>query len=327
MVHGRTELAAATAPPLRLALFALAVVGAMAGFGVLVMHATSDPLADVHAYYDAATRLNAGDPLYEQPASADEAAFYRYPPLLAIVFRPLALLPFPVAAAAWELVVVGSLVLLVLRFGPRRESTWLALGILALPIGWSVAIGQAQVPVTLLMALGSPAAIALAAQIKLLPALLALWWIGRHDWAALARFAAWSVGLVLVQLVLEPRGTVDFVGATSLDQVGTAVRNLSPYAASPLLWAVLVAAGALVVTLLAPTRWGWAAAVALAVLASPRLLVYMLMALIAGLRAPNAGGAGRRSRAPGSDVRPRPARGRPTAPGSDGPPTSPAGPR
>ena len=48
-----------------------------------------------------ATRLNAGQPLYAQPAGVDEAAFYRYPPLLAIVFRPLALLPFEAAAAVW----------------------------------------------------------------------------------------------------------------------------------------------------------------------------------------------------------------------------------
>ena len=67
-----------------------AVVGLLLGIETVVLHLTTDPLADVHAYYDAGARLNAGQPLYDQPATTDEADFYRYPPLLAILFRPLA---------------------------------------------------------------------------------------------------------------------------------------------------------------------------------------------------------------------------------------------
>ena len=67
-----------------------AVVGLLLGIETVVLHLTTDPLADVHAYYDAGARLNAGQPLYDQPATTDESDFYRYPPLLAILFRPLA---------------------------------------------------------------------------------------------------------------------------------------------------------------------------------------------------------------------------------------------
>src|SRR5687767_13996334 len=49
---------------LDLATFALAVIGALAGIGVAWMHVVNDPLADAHAYYEAASRLNAGQPLY-----------------------------------------------------------------------------------------------------------------------------------------------------------------------------------------------------------------------------------------------------------------------
>lgn len=42
--------------------------------------------------------------------------------------------------------------------------------------------------------------------------------------------------------------------------------------------------GVLATLHLAPTRWGWAAAVALSVLATPRLVSYMLMTLLAALR-------------------------------------------
>jgi hypothetical protein len=60
--------------------------------------------------------------------------------------------------------------------------------------------------------------------------------------------------------------------------------NLSPFASSPLLWAALVVVGVAFAWRLARTRWGWAAAVALSVLASPHLFSYMLMSLLACLR-------------------------------------------
>lgn len=271
----------------RLAWFVAAAVGALAGISTLWLHLTTDPLADVRAYYDAGTRLNEGLPLYPPDADPNAAEFYRYPPLLAIAFRPLALLPYPAAAAIWEALVIASLVGTLWWIGLRRREVWLAVGVLGLPIAWSVAVGQAQVPLTFLTALGSPWAIALAANLKLFPALVALWWIGRREWRALGLFAAWVAGLVLVQLVLEPQAMVDFLGTLTLQQVGE-VRNLSPYALSPVLWAVLVGAGVLLTLRLAPGRWGWAAAVALSVLATPRLLSYMLMTFLAAMRVPKA---------------------------------------
>lgn len=270
----------------RLGIFALAVLGGLAGLFTLWYHLTTDPLADVRAYYDAGARLNAGLPLYPADADPNSAEFYRYPPLLAIVFRPLALLPFPAAAAIWEAVIIASLAGTLWWVGLRRRQTWLAVGILGLPVAWCVAIGQAQVPLTFLTALGAPWSIALATNLKLLPALVALWWIGRRDWRALRVFAAWMAGLALVQLVLAPQATLDFLATLTLEQVGD-VRNISPYAASPFLWAVLAGASVVLALRLAPTRWGWAAAVALSVLATPRLLVYMLMTLLAALCDPS----------------------------------------
>ena len=86
-------LAAFDTPNVRRVLVVAALVGLVLGIQTVILHLTTDPLADVHAYYDAGARLNAGLPLYEQPATTNENEFYRYPPLLAILFRPLALLP------------------------------------------------------------------------------------------------------------------------------------------------------------------------------------------------------------------------------------------
>jgi len=266
-------------------LLAAAWLGTLIGFDTLRVHLQTDPLADVHAYYDAGARLNAGQPLYEQPAGTDDPSFYRYPPLLAILFRPLALLPFDTAARIWEAVLIAALVMTVVRMGPRDRWTWLVLGWLAAPIAWSLAVGQAQVAVTFLLAVGAPWAVALAANLKVLPALVAVFWIGRRDWGALGRFAIAMAVLGLVSLLLEPAATVAYLSFPGLDQVGD-VRNLSPYQFSPLLWLALVVALAIVAWRRAPGHAGWLLAVSLSVVASPRLLMYMLSTLAAGKAGP-----------------------------------------
>ena len=281
-----TTIPTRTRPVSRLS-FALAVIGALAGVAILWLHLTTDPLVDVHAYYEAAARLNAGQPLYPPHQDVNGPFAYFYPPLFAILFRPLALLSFDAAAAIWEAVVIASFVVTVWWIGPRRGETWLAIGMLGLPIAWSLAIGQAQVPLTLLTVIGAPWSIALAANLKLFPALIALWWIGRREWRKLGVFAAWIAGLALLQLVLAPQATIDFLASLTLHEVG-AVRNYSPYAVSPLLWGLLVVAGVGVVLRLAPTRWGWGAAVVLSVVSTPRLLTYMLMTILSALRVPDA---------------------------------------
>ena len=260
----------------------IATVGLLAGLDTLLLHLDSDPLADVHAYYDAGARLNAGAPLYPLQADPNAPGFYRYPPLLAILFRPLSLLPFPAAATIWEALVVVAFLLTLRRLGVSRPSTWIALSLLAFPTAWALVIGQAQVPVTYLLTVGSPAAVALAANLKILPLLAAVYWLGRRDTRSLARLAAWLLALGLVQLVLEPSGSIAFLGTLNTGQVGD-VRNLSPYALSPMLWAVLVAAGAALALALSRTRIGWAAAVALGIFAAPRLLAYSFATLLAGL--------------------------------------------
>ena len=278
------RLAAFDTPNVRRVLAGAAVLGLALGIQTLVLHLSTDPLADVHAYYDAGTRLNAGLPLYDQPATTNDNEFYRYPPLLAIVFRPLALLPFEAAAALWEAFLVVCLALTVARLALNRR-TLLVLGMLALPTLWSLAVGQAQIVVTLLMAFGSPVALALAAHLKIFPALAAIWWLGGRDVRSFAWFVAWVAAIGVVQLVLEPAGTLAFPSSLGLEQVGN-VENRSLYAYSPIAWAVAVVAGTVVAWRLAPTRYGWVAAVALSVLATPRLLIYQLSTLVAALREP-----------------------------------------
>lgn len=273
-------------PRIRLVLRFAMLVGLALGIETALLHLLTDPLADVHAYYDAGVRLNAGEPLYDQPAGVDEAAFYRYPPLLAILFRPLALLPFGLAAAIWMAAIAAMFAATLVRIDIRRPVPLFAVCALALPIGWSLVIGQAQVAVTLLLAIGAPWSIAVATNLKLFPILVAVWWLGRRRWRAVGELLVWLVVLAVVQLVLEPAGTLAYPTFLRLDQVGNVV-SLSPYAISPWLWAVLLVAGGALALWAAPRRWGWAAAVTLSVLASPRLLLYQISSLVAATREPD----------------------------------------
>ncbi len=246
-----------------------------------MLHATTDPLADARVYYDAGARLNAGMPLYATDA-VNSIGLYLYPPLLAIVFRPLALLPFPVVATIWEALMIASLGLTIRRLGVR-EPVVLAIGWLALPTLWAVSIGQAEPMITLLLTIGTPAAIAIAGHLKLIPWVAAIYWIARRDVRALTRCVAWIAALALVQLLLEPQASLAYLQLTWLSPA-LDVRSISPFAIHPLLWAATVAVLVTLAVATARSRYGWPAAVALAVLAYPRLLVYQLMSLLAVLR-------------------------------------------
>jgi hypothetical protein len=270
----------------RLVLIAASVLGLIIGLDTLVLHLRLDPLADVRAYYDAGARLNAGLPLYVQTATTDDPGFYRYPPLLAIAFRPLALLPYETAALIWEAFLIVLFVGTLVRLGLRNEWTWIVSGWLAAPIAWSLAVGQAQVAVTFLVALGAPWAVALAGHLKILPVIVVIYWLGRRDWRAVGRFVAWFVGLSVLTFILEPAGTIAFIGFSGLAQVGD-VQNRSLYAISPVLWGVFVVALLGLALRYAPTRAGWALAVASSVLVSPRLLLYQLSTLQAAVRPPD----------------------------------------
>jgi hypothetical protein len=276
-----------------LALFALAVLGAAAGFAVAWMHVLGDPLADAHAYFDAATRLNEGKALYPAGLDPNHNQIYLYPPLLAQLLRPLALLGYGPFSLIWELIVVATFVWLLQHLGVRNRSTWIAVGLLGVPIGWALTIAQAHIPMTLLMALGQPWSIAVAANLKLFPALIALYWLGRRDWESLLAFLVWSVLIVVAQLLLDFNNTVGFVNAIGLGQVGEPglLRNFSIYTISPIGWVAALFVGCLAILAAARTRWGWAVAVIVATLAPPRLLVYMLSSLLAGVRPPKEAGA------------------------------------
>lgn len=265
-------------PAARLAAFGLAVFGLLIGIPVFLNHVGSDPLGDAHAYYLAGQRLNQGVPLYHQPG-ATIAETYLYPPLLAILWRPLALLPMDTALAIWEVILVGAL--LVTFRGVRRDRRILLLaGMLTLPIGWAIAIGQAEVLIAGLLSIATPFTVAFAGNLKIFPALAAMFWLVTGDRRQLIRFVGWGLALVGFQFVLEPANTLAYLQFEWLQPV-LGVRSFSPLVIHPLAY---VAVLAVLVALIARYRrhaLAWPLTVTLVVLAYPRLLLYQLTTLLA----------------------------------------------
>ena len=98
-------------------LFTACLLGALAAPAALLITDPGEPLRDLHAYYDAGARLNAGEPLYDPAGDPDGTTFYRYPPLVAILFRPLALLPYELVRLLWAGLVAATFALTLRRVG------------------------------------------------------------------------------------------------------------------------------------------------------------------------------------------------------------------
>ena len=96
--------------PVGLARFAwfslILLLGLMCLFQVLNFLNFAD--MDFRIYYDASMALRRGDDMFAA-WNPDSPLTYIYPPLLAILFMPLTLMPLEVAAALWTVLSMGLL--------------------------------------------------------------------------------------------------------------------------------------------------------------------------------------------------------------------------
>jgi hypothetical protein len=231
-----------------------------------------EPLADQRVYVDASRSLfEEGDP-YARNAGLHFEHHYRYPPMLALAMPVLRWIWFPLLA-------LGLAVPLILRFrtgGLRGLLFPIHLGGTLLG---NLVNGNAQGVVMGLTSLApiariGPPLVAVAAWIKLYPALVVVWWLGRRDLVALRRFGITFVALGLVQLPWLP----EFV-EYSRTQTGIP-SQLSLRSLGPVVWVMAIAALAVVTFVRARREDGWRWCVLLQVVTLPRLLVYNLPLLL-----------------------------------------------
>ncbi|MFE9421357.1 glycosyltransferase 87 family protein [Kitasatospora sp. NPDC006697] len=212
-----------TSPPGRLAA-AWAVLQRRAGWLLacslavhLVLTVLATDMFDLKVYYQGAPHLLHGD-LYDfQLVRADPRAMalpFTYPPFAALLFLPLAALPWTAAATAWQLVSLASLALLVHcsfrllgRGGRKRPAMlWLALALWLEPVKHGLDLGQIDLVLAALVlagiAYGRPlaagAGVGVAAGVKLVPAITGLYFLVTRQWRA----ACWSAGVFFATLGL-----------------------------------------------------------------------------------------------------------------------------
>ena len=200
-----------------------------------------------------------------QPLYADGAMFhtrggldlpFTYPPLAAIAFSPLALVPLPVASVAITVITLLLLVVSIWIVLDRLEvdasrSWWLAVGIVALsvttlePIRANFAFGQINVVLmTLVIADCVPRRtpwprgilLGVAIALKLTPAVFLLYFVLRRDGrATLTAVASFAVA-TLLGFVLAWRDSWEYWTATvgHTERIGNATLNTNQNAAGAL---------------------------------------------------------------------------------------------
>ena len=263
-------------PPLHVAqLIALAICISM-GLAFAVANLFSWQLEDAEAYWNAAMRLRQGADLYVPvPVEADEMLAYRYSPWLAWLWVPLTYVPKPLVQFAWSAVLLSSVAVALAPLA--RARTTAAICLLFLLGGLMVRTASTgNVHALMVAALvwgvprrSSPAWIAVAASLKVVPLLYALVFLGRRQWlrfvTAIVLTCCW-LPVLLYDLDEYPA------------EAGASLSLLS--ISGPVAWGLVAAGSAIVVILLARTRHAWLAASTAVIAAIPRLALYDLTYLL-----------------------------------------------
>lgn len=231
--------------------------------------------ADAGAYYDAASRVRAGEPLYA-PSHPEAHEVYRYAPWFAYAWVPLTFLPRDFAMHAWSLAMLACSAVAVWPLLRNRSPASVALAALvAAFLAETAMFGNAHPAVVALLVvaaarpgIGFPLAVGVAASIKLVPILFAAAWLGRREWVPALTAIGTAAALWIPTLAFDLSGYVTDPG-TGL---------LSIYAVSPLLWGAtaLAAAAIAALAIVRRSRWIWVALAVVMFVGPPRVVLSYL---------------------------------------------------
>ncbi|MHB1006929.1 MAG: glycosyltransferase family 87 protein [Chloroflexota bacterium] len=263
-------------------LLALDLVGAAVALGGLLnlagrIAAGIGQPCDFTAYYLAGRAHLLGLDYYQQATLEGLAAAaglrgdlgpFLYPPLFAAAVAPLAALPYPMARSLWfvfGLVALGAALLLLknaarLPVGPGLRGIALAFAVFFPPTFDDLLKGQVTTLLLLLLAGAwlalvrarptlAGALVAVAASVKLAPALFLVYFVLRHQHRALAAGVASGAGLVAASLLLGgverhlaylsralPDASLQVGATANVSLPGLFARLFAPVSLTPALW-------------------------------------------------------------------------------------------
>lgn len=243
------------------------------GLSLLYWAASDWKMTDAAAYWQAAERLRAGQPLYPAFADVEASEVYRYAPWFAWLAVPFTYLPVQVAGALWSAILVAASTIAVIPLA--RDRQWLGVAFFwPILIGIS-AIGNVQALMVASLVYGlerrsGPLWIAIAASLKAVPILLVLVYLGRREWGRAA------ATVLLTALLLAPLLLYDLSGyTTSIGDAGLLITY-------PPVYVMVGVIGAVATVVLARGRWGWLSAATTMALTLPRFFVYDVTLLLLG---------------------------------------------
>lgn len=257
----------------------LLVIALVVGVGIsqLILTAGDWHLRDMGAYWEAAERLRAGEPLYPALADTEASEVYRYAPWFAWAWVPLTYLPREIVGVLWSMLLLLASAAALAPFVHMRA--WLPIAFfLPILVGIS-AIGNVQPLIVAALVLGverrsGPLWIALAASLKAVPILFVATYLGRRHWTR-AGATVLLTTLLIVPMLLYDLGSYP----TGADAAAVLIQW-------PVVYAVALGTAIVITLRLARTRWAWLASASTVALAVPRFFVYdvtLVMTSVAGL--------------------------------------------
>jgi hypothetical protein len=233
--------------------------------------------SDVAAYWGAAERIRASEPLYVADA-ANASDLYRYAPWFAYAWVPLTYLPRDAVTVAWVGLMLAAAVastLPLLRHGLAGTAAFTLFAPLQLQ---GAVFGNVQPLLVLMLMWGverrsGPLWIAIGASLKAVPLLLALVYAGRGEWLRA------GLALLLTAVLVAP--TLLFDLSAYPTQPGPGQMSLT--AVSVPLYVLAAAAAAGLACLGARSRYRWLLGALAMVAALPRALTYEAGFLLIGL--------------------------------------------
>jgi hypothetical protein len=237
---------------------------------------------DVDAYWDAATRLKTGQPLYPIGIDPDNYRVFRYAPWFAWLWVPLTSLPQPLVEWVWGGILAAATIAILYALLRLRSGATAALALLLAPWLLSlVQVGNIQPLVVAALGFGvsrrsAPLWIGITASLKAVPILWVLVLLARRQWLAIGAAMAITAVLVASFLPYDVRGYVTDPGRSAFSLW---------YYLSPQAWAVGAVDSTVLALYLAWRRsdWVWAAVAVAVMLVAPRSHVTYATYLAVGL--------------------------------------------
>lgn len=239
-------------------------------------------LRDMEAYWRAALRLQDGLPLYDSGGRLDGEDIYRHAPWFAIAWIPLTQLPKDLVGAVWVgILAIATVASLVPLIRTRTAFGYALAALFASFLAWQTAYGNTHPLIIASLVYGvrgrgGPLWIALAASLKGVPILYAMYYAARGEWRRFWMTVGLTAVLVAPMLLFDLSDYPFQPGnRPSLLYLGIPVYVAAVVAAAAVAWLVMRRnpPSALFVN-------SWAVVVAV-----PRILVYDLTYLLVGAAA------------------------------------------